>query len=200
MDTESSSSIPVSGELTSHLGWFIGLGFALIILGILAVLVPLVATFAVTLLIGILFLVGGIMMIVRAIWHREHTFVTDIIIGVIYGIAGLLLLAHPLRGALTLALLLTAFFFVAGIFKIIHAIRMRRASGWGWLLFSGILSLLLGVLLFLGMPLTAFWAPGLIVGIDLMFTGWSLLMVSWAVRSHMTKGETFCIWGRCYAT
>jgi len=200
MDTEASAPIKVPDKLREHLGWFIGLGLGLLILGILAVMVPLVATLTVALLIGILFLIGGIMMIVHAvIWRKKHTFVTDIIIGVIYGVVGLLLLAYPLRGAFTLTLLLTAFFFASGLFKIIHAFRVRPASNWGWVLFSGILSLVLGVLLFAGLPLTAFWAPGLMVGIELIFTGWSLLMVSWAARNHIARGEVFCIWGECYA-
>jgi uncharacterized membrane protein HdeD (DUF308 family) len=66
-------------------------------------------------------------------------------------------------------------------------------------LFSGILSVLLGIMMFAVLPLTAFWAPGLIVGIDLIFTGWSLVMVSWAVRRHVAKGEQFCFWGKCHA-
>ena len=201
MDAESNEIIRDTSELKDHLSWFIGLGIGLVILGIFAVMVPLIATFAVVSLIGILFIIGGIMMIVHAFkWRKKHSFITDTILAVIYIAAGLLFLAYPVRGVVTLTLLLTAFFFVAGIFKIIHAFRMRRASRWGWMLFSGIVSAFLGILLLAGLPLTAFWAPGLIVGIDLIFTGYSLLMVSWAVRSHITKGEVFCIWGECYAT
>jgi len=200
MNTESNVAVHDAGELKNHLGWFIGLGCGLVILGTLAFIVPFAATLAVETLLGILFLIGGIMMIVHAFGLRKkHTFITDLLIGLAYGALGLWLLAFPLRGVFTLTLLLTAFFFASGIFKIIHAFRMRRASNWGWVLFSGILSLGLGILLFAGLPLTAVWAPGLIVAIDLIFTGWSLLMVSWAVRNHMTKGEEFCIWGDCYA-
>jgi len=201
MNDESNEVIHDISELKDHLAWFIGLGLGLVILGIFAVMVPLIATFAVISLIGILFTIGGVMMIVHAFkWRTKHSFVTDTIIGVIYIVAGLLFLAYPVNGVYTLSLLLTAFFFASGILKIIHAIRMRQASRWGWMLFSGILSILLGILLLAGLPLTGFWLPGLIVGIDLIFTGCSLLMVSWAVRNHITRGEVFCVWGECYAT
>ena len=201
MNGESNETTRDISELKDHVAWFIGLGIGLVILGIFAVTVPLIATFAVVSLIGILLLIGGIMMLIHAFkWRKKHSFVTDIIIGVIYVAAGVMFLAYPVRGVFTLMLLLTAFFFASGIFKIIHALRMRQASRWGWVLFSGILSLLLGILLLAGMPLTAFWAPGLIMGIDLIFTGSSLVMVSLAVRNHITKGEVFCIWGECYAT
>jgi len=185
MNTESNEVMHDTSELKDHLAWFIGLGIGLVVLGIFAVTVPLIATFAVESLIGILFIIGGIMMIVHAFkWRKKHSFITDTIIGVIYVAAGLLFLAYP----------------VHGVFKIIHALRMRQESRWGWVLFSGILSLVLGILLLAGLPLTAFWAPGLIVGIDLIFTGSSLLMVSLAVRKHIFRGEVFCIWGECYAT
>jgi uncharacterized membrane protein HdeD (DUF308 family) len=201
MNTESNEVMHDTSELKDHLAWFIGLGIGLVVLGIFAVTVPLIATFAVESLIGILFIIGGIMMIVHAFkWRKKHSFITDTIIGVIYVAAGLLFLAYPVHGVFTLTLLLTAFFFASGIFKIIHALRMRQESRWGWVLFSGILSLVLGILLLAGLPLTAFWAPGLIVGIDLIFTGSSLLMVSLAVRKHIFRGEVFCIWGECYAT
>jgi uncharacterized membrane protein HdeD (DUF308 family) len=200
MNNEANVPIQNIDELRNHLGWFIGLGLGLLILGTLAVIVPLVATFAVELLIGILFVIGGIMMIAHGIaWRKSDAFITDIIMGIIYGGVGLLLLAYPLQGVLTLGLLLTAFFFASGIVKIVHAFRMRPASNWGWVLFSGILSLLLGIMMFAVLPLTSLWAPGLIVGIDLIFTGWSVLMISWAVRNHITRGEQFCIWGECYA-
>jgi len=200
MNGEPNEVLRDASELKDHLTWFIGLGFALVILGIIAVMVPLIATFAVEWLIGILFIIGGIMMIVHAFkWRKKQSFVTDTIIGVIYVAAGVLFVVYPVHGVYTLTLLLTAFFFVSGLFKIIHAFRMRQASKWGWVLLSGILTLLLGILLLAGRPLTAFWAPGLIVGIDLIFTGCSLLMVSRAVRSHIARGEVFCIWGECYA-
>jgi uncharacterized membrane protein HdeD (DUF308 family) len=200
MKDESSVTLKNIDELKNHLGWWMGLGIILLVLGTLAVLVPLVATFAVETLIGILFLIGGIMLIVNGItWRKKHTFVTEILMGVIYGAVGLLLLVYPLQGVLTLGLLLTAFFFASGIVKIVHAFRVRPASNWGWVLFSGILSVLLGIMMFAVLPLTAFWAPGLIVGIDLIFTGWSLMMVSWAVRRRVAKGEEFCFWGQCHA-
>ncbi|MFZ2447269.1 MAG: HdeD family acid-resistance protein [Syntrophobacteraceae bacterium] len=188
-------------ELRHNLGWFIGMGIGLMVLGLFAVALPLVATFAVEVVVGILFIIGGIMLISHAFrWRGANRFATELLIGLLYAAFGLLLLAYPLRGAITLTLVLTVFFLTGGMFKIIQAFRIRPAARWGWTLCSGILSLILGVLLGAGLPGTAFWAVGLMVGIDLLFTGWSMLMISWAIRSSIGRGEIFCIWGTCFST
>ncbi len=202
MATESDVQYRNVNELRDNVGWYIGMGGGLMVLGILAILAPFVATFAIEFVIGILFVIGGIMLFYNAIrWRRSSSGrVTSIMISLVYLAVGALLLAYPLRGVITLTFLLALFFLATGIFKVVQSFEMRPANWWGWALASGILSLVLGVLLFLGMPWTALWAVGLIVGIDLLFTGWSMIMVSLAIRGSVERGEVICIWGTCYST
>lgn len=200
MNTEPVAPVRDISELQNNIGWFIGLGFGLMILGFLALLLPLVATFAIEAVIGILFAIGGIMLLIHAVrWRKSINFANELLIGIVHLIAGMLLLIYPVAGVLTLTLLLTVFFIASGIFKIILGFSMKPASRWGWIIFSGLITLMLGVLLWAGLPVTAFWAPGFIVGIDLFFTGLSILMISWAIRGKVVKGEVYCIWGQCYS-
>ncbi len=188
-------------ELRNNFGWYIGMGVGLMILGILAIFVPLVATFAIEFIIGVLFIIGGIMLLYNAVrWRKSGGRVSSILISLVYLAVGVLLLAYPLTGVITLTFLLAFFFVATGIFKVVQAFEMRSASGWGWTLASGVLSLILGVILFAGMPWTALWAIGLIVGIDLLFSGFSMIMVSIAIRGSVERGEVICIWGTCYST
>jgi uncharacterized membrane protein HdeD (DUF308 family) len=200
MDSASNVDHRTLNELERNTGWFLALGIGLVILGTFAIFVPLVATFAIENLVGLLFVIGGIMHIVHAFrWRMSQRFFMDLAISVLYLVFGILLLAYPLTGVLTLTLFLAVFFLVEGVFKLFLAFRMRPASRWGWMVFSGVISLILGFFILAGLPLTAFWAVGLIVGIDLIFGGWSVIMLSMAVRSAVRNGERFCIGGECYS-
>ena len=90
----------------------------------------------------------------------------------------------PWAGALALTIVLAVFLIVEGIFKIMMAMRVRDHSGWGWLLASGVLSVILGVLIWAEWPASGLWVIGLLVGIQLLFTGWSLVMLALAARAH----------------
>jgi uncharacterized membrane protein HdeD (DUF308 family) len=187
-------------KLRQNMGWFLALGIGLIILGILSIGMPLLATLAVTKMVGFLFLIGGAIYIVHAIRSvRGARLVLEILLSIVYVAAGLVLLTNPLKGAFTLTLFLIGFFIAEGVLKIFHAVRYRGVSNWGWMLFSGILSLVLAVLLLVGLPLTAFWALGVIVGIDFLFSGISIVMISLSMREAAREGKTFCIGNVCFA-
>ena len=109
-------------------------------------------------------------------------FLLELLSAVLYLGVGILLLVNPLEGALALTIVLAAFLVVEGIFKIIMAMRVRDHDGWGWLLASGILSVTLGVLIWAQWPASGLWVIGLLVGIQLLFTGWSLVMLALAAR------------------
>ncbi len=95
---------------------------------------------------------------------------------------------------------LALFYLAVGVVKIINAFRIRPSSKWGWVFISGLVSVLLSVIIWGGMPLTALWAVGLIIGIDLVFSGLALLMLMLAVRSAFDRRQTFCIGGECYSS
>ena len=159
-------------------GWFIGLGIALLVLGVLAIILPPLASLATTVVIGWLLVVGGLVQGYHAIrnprWAGRGW---AIVAAVVYLIAGALVVAFPLTGTAVLTLILAAFFVASGILKIIRAVQHRRMPAWGWVLFDGILSLVLGALIWIGWPSTAVWALGLLVGIDLVFGGSSMLAI-----------------------
>jgi uncharacterized membrane protein HdeD (DUF308 family) len=172
-------------------GWFMSLGVMLMALGAVAIAVPAMATLAVELLIGWILILGAIMHVVDAFWiHHWRESIFQILLGALYLIIGVMLLTYPLRGAITLTLLLAIFFVVGGLFKIILAIQMRTIVNWGWLLLSGILGLILGALIWSNLPSSAGWAIGLLLGIDLVFTGWSIMIIALAAHRALESART----------
>ena len=163
-------------------------GLVLIILGVLAVVVPPLASLAVAIVVGWLFLVGGSFGLVITLMGRHAPgFWWSLVSAVLAIVVGGLLIWWPVGGVLSLTLLLTAFFVVDGIASIMLAIEHQRhgSNSWGWLLASGIVDLVLAGFIFLGFPGTAAWAIGLIVGIDLIFGGSSLVVV--ALKARKTR-------------
>lgn len=164
-------------------GWFTTLSIVLIVLGFAAILLPHVASVTVEMLAGWVFLIGGIANLIHAIKSKGHSsFWMIFIVSIIYLFAGVLLLRYPLQGVMTLTMLLAICFVVGGIFRIILAFNAKPMGAWGWILMNGIVSLVLGLIIWAGLPGSAAWAIGLIVGIDMLFAGWAMLMMSSAVK------------------
>jgi uncharacterized membrane protein HdeD (DUF308 family) len=165
-------------SVRDHWVLFVVEGVVLIVLGMIAIAIPPLATLAVTILLGWLFLISGIVGLITSIIARHAPGFWWSILSAIVGIlAGLVLLAWPVSGSVSLTLVLIAFFLIEGVATIMYAIEHRRAlSGrWGWLVASGILDLILAGIVFAGLPGTALWAPGLLVGINMVFGGWALV-------------------------
>lgn len=185
-------------NLQRHRGWFTFLGMVMIGLGILAIALPFAATFAIERLVGWLFLAGGVVTMVYAfralIWGR---FTFNFLSGIIYFAFGLVLLAYPLTGVLTLTLLLAVFFLVHGLVRIFQAAGLKPTANWGWVLFSGVVSLFLGFLIWAGMPSTAIWAIGVLVGIDLIVSGTAAIMLSYGASLPEEGNVRECVGDRC---
>ncbi|MCX6339078.1 MAG: DUF308 domain-containing protein [Candidatus Aureabacteria bacterium] len=165
-------------------GWLVFLGVILVIAGIAAIGMPLVASLAVELLIGWILIVSGIMQSIYSFSSRRWgKFFMRLLAGLLYFLAGIMLVAHPLRGVLTLTLLLGILFVLEGICKIIGSFQIRHVQNWGWLFFSGILALLIGILIWKGWPSSSAWAIGLLVGINILFRGWALIALALAIPS-----------------
>lgn len=153
-------------------------GIVFLILGVLAIALPVAFTFGIEQFLGWLFLIGGIVQAWRTFKTRDSSGVWASILAALLLIAvGIVLLAKPLAGVVTLTALLAIFFTIEGIFKIFMAASLRQYSNWGWLLFSGIIALILGGIIWSGFPGTALWVPGLLVGIDMLFFGYSLIIL-----------------------
>lgn len=171
---------------TIHTHWklFLAQGIVMMVLGFLAVAVPNIATLAVEIFVGWLFFVGGIFRAI-SVWHSRQApgFLWSVLAAVLSVVLGLILIFRPLAGVLTLTMVLVAFFIIEGIASIIAAIEHRQhLRSWGWVLFSGIIDLLLAYLIWHGWPSSASWAIGLLVGINMLFLGLSLVMTALSAR------------------
>ena len=145
-------------ELHRSLGWYIALAIAMMVLGFFAILAPFVATFAVEQLAGIAFAAGGIILAIHAFkWRISERFFFSFILGLLYFAFGIYLLAYPFSGAVTLTMALAVFFLAVGVFKAVNAFRIRPSSNWGWVYFSGLVSIFLSIVIWAGMPLKALW-------------------------------------------
>jgi len=168
----------VAGALHEHWVLYLVEGIVLLILGAIAVIIPPLATLAVTILFGWLFLISGVAGLVTSIWMRQAPgFWWSLVSAALGIVVGGLLLASPLSGAFSLTLVLISFFVIEGVISIMFALdHKRELSGrWGWMLMSGIVDLVLSVLIFAGLPSTAAWAIGLLVGINMVFGGSALI-------------------------
>lgn len=151
-----------------------------VILGCLAISGPQFFTLAFELLVGALFIASGIIQCIRLIQNRETTsFWTHLFVALFNIALGALLLFFPLAGIISLTYLLIAYFFVDGISKLYYAFELRNFPKWGWIFISGLLSLALGILILTGLPGTAFWTLGLLIGINMLFFGLALFCLAY---------------------
>lgn len=157
-------------------GWFVAAGVALVVLGLVAIVMPFVFTLAVDYFVGTLLVIGAVVHGVHAFEQRQWSgTLLRLLVAALYLVAGVIILARPVTGALALTLTLSAFLVAAGASRVVLAYKLHPHPGWAWTLVSGVLSVLLGAMLFLGWPGTAVWALGLLVGVDLLVAGWSFL-------------------------
>ena len=157
----------------------------LLLLGAGAIVLPPLATLAVTIMLGWLFLVSGVVGLFTTFWMRAAPgFWWSLISAVLGIVVGVMLLAAPLRALVPLTIMLVAFFIIEGIASIMYALdHKRELSGrWGWMLVSGVVDLVLAAVIFAGLPGTAAWAIGLLVGINMIFGGAALIAMALHAR------------------
>lgn len=165
-------------------GWFIVLGIVFIILGIAAIGLPFIFTLAITLILGWVLLISGVAWIVHAFQSRHaRRLWVNLIVGIIYAIAGITLLVQPLQGAITITLVLGILLVVQGILEIIATFQGRlEGSPKGLMLADGIVTLILGILIWNQWPFNVAWVLGLLFGINLLFSGVRMLATASTVR------------------
>jgi len=176
----------VGRSLHEHWVLYLIEGVVLVVLGATAIVLPPIATLAVTILIGWVLLVSGIVGLITTFWMRHAPgFWWSLLSAVLALVVGGLLLASPLRGAVSLTIVLVAFFIIEGIASIMFALDHKRefSGRWGWMLASGVVDLILAALIFAGLPSSAAWAIGLLVGINLVFGGAALISMALHARN-----------------
>lgn len=169
-------------RLRSRSGWIVTIGIVLALLGTAAIAAGVATTVVSVLVFAWLLVFAGVAQLFHAFSHRDwQGFLLDLLLGVLYGVTGLLLLQSPVQGAETLTLLMAAFFLVSGLFRIGAAIGASLPNR-GWVVLSGVVNVILGGLILAQWPASGLWVIGLFVGIDLVFGGWSLVMLGLSLR------------------
>jgi uncharacterized membrane protein HdeD (DUF308 family) len=179
-----------TASLRGHWRLFLTEGIALVILGTAAIMLPQVATFAAEILVGWLILISGIVGLINTFRMRSAPGFGWSLLSAILALAtGALLLWWPLTGTVSLTLILSVFFVVEGIATIMFALEHKRdlSGRWGWMLVSGVIDLFLAGVIILGLPGTATWAIGLLVGINMVFGGWALIAMALHARTAAAR-------------
>lgn len=177
-------------QIRHRWGWFLVLGIILIALGMFALIYIPVATLVSALAVGWLLVASGVIEGVYAFHARGWGGVLLNVLGAVLGIlAGFLVVTHPLAGALAWTLLLALYFTVMGFFRTIAAIHLKYRS-WGWAVFDGMVTLVLGLLIWAEWPSSAMWFLGLALGVTLIVRGWTMVVFAFAVRAfpHTASG------------
>lgn len=178
------------GTKRIHEHWmsYLFLGILLVILGTLAIIGANVFTLTTIIFFGVLLTIGGILQIIYSFWGRKwQGFSQALLSGILYTTVGILMLTHPKISAMAFTLLFAAFFVVSGAFKIIFSLT-TPVMQWGWILFSGIVSFVLGIFIWSEWPESGLWLIGLFIGIDLIFVGWYWIMLSLGAK-NLPKGK-----------
>lgn len=159
-------------------------GLLLIVGGVVSLIAPLAVGLSVALLVGVMLVFGGLCQLFLA--FRAGSFgpgLLHFLMGALSLIVGLYMLGQPVVALASLTLFLAAYFIVSGVSELVWAFRVKPESGWGWLLFGGVVSLLLGLMIWRQFPLSGAWAVGILVGIRLLMSGFTLTAIGSAVGS-----------------
>ena len=193
---ESSLRMPTPDEVRAELArtwkWVLVSGILALALGTIAILVPIVASVAVTTLVGWLLIIGGVIGAIESVRMRSESgwrLALRLLLMALYVVAGLWLVIEPWTGTIALTAVLVAYLWVDGVIRLAVAFSERGSPGWSMLAIGGALSLLLGVLIWVDLPSSSGWAIGLLVGINLIVLGWSQLAAAMVGRAE-AKGDS----------
>jgi uncharacterized membrane protein HdeD (DUF308 family) len=188
MNNKAKSLVVLAGyslsDFQKNRGWFLALGILLIVAGTLAIIYDVAATLLSVLFFGWLLIIVGAIEAVQSFWQPKWGGVfLHLMVGILAAVVGFHLVSSPMEGALVLTLVMAIYFIVIGIFRIITAIAMRFPN-WGWVLLSGVITFILGVLIKSQWPISGLRIIGLFIGIDMLFSGWSYVMLALAAKKE----------------
>ncbi len=169
-------------------GWSIGLSVLMIIAGVLAIVIPPAAGIAVLIVVAWLLMLSGAVHLVFA-WHTRTTggMLWELLLGILYIFVGVYVLLHPVAGLAALTLFLAVYLFLEGVLELVLSFRLRPLPGANWLLFDGIITLILAILIWRSWPSSTEWVIGTLVGISMLFSGVARLSLSLAARRVLAK-------------
>jgi uncharacterized membrane protein HdeD (DUF308 family) len=175
---------PVDERASLRSRWwlFVVLGLVSVIVGLLAIGFPHIATSKFVVIFGVLLLIAGVTEVIHAVMVRKFSgFALHLLSAALYLLVGLFMLENPPRAKVVLTLLLAASFLVGGLLRVISS-ALVQAPAWPWVLLNGVVDVILGILIWNRWPESSFWVIGLFVGIDLLFHGWSWIILGVTVR------------------
>lgn len=180
------SNRPTLEDLSRNRNKFLILGVVFMVLGLLAMSFATLTTLISVIFLGILLLISGVMILIDTFqfWRHRGGFYLHLLVGILYALIGIVFLTGPVSASISLTLLLAIFFICIGVFRIINAFSQKLPT-WGWSLFNGIITLLLGIFILMGFPETGLFFIGLFVGIDLFICGWTYIMIAIATKANI---------------
>lgn len=174
---------------SGHWGWFVALGVVQLLLGAVAFFNVIAFTIAGVIFIGALLVVAGVFQAIHAFMDREWgAFALHFLVGLLYVVGGFLLMAEPIQGSVILTIMVTAALLVGGVLRIVMAVQHRNMPGWGLLLVSGIISFVVGIMLYLTLPWSGLWVVGTLIAVELIVHGVSWLQFGLALRKPFATG------------
>lgn len=169
-------------QIQKNWGWFLTLGILLVFLGMAVISSSYYATVFSVIVLGFLLLAAGIIQIVEAFMaHKWSGLFFSLLIGILYLVTGFLLVTKPTVAAVALTFWIAAFCFIAGLFRMLSS-AILRFKHWGWVFFNGLVTFLLGLMIYSDWPVSGLWVIGLFLGIDILLTGWTWIMLSLTCR------------------
>jgi uncharacterized membrane protein HdeD (DUF308 family) len=173
----------LSESVRANWGWMLALGILFIVGGIFAFLTPFLAGLVVATIVGVIIVLAGIAQVIQA-WRMKSWggFIWQLVVGVVLVVGGLSIYLNPVAGVLTLTLLAAIMFVLKGAFQIALGFRLRPHDGWGWIVASGVIAVIVGLLIYIQWPMSSGYALGTLAGISLAFTGWSYVAIALAAR------------------
>ena len=178
----------VFGELKKNWAWMLSLGIVMVILGVIGLGMTVLFNEIVVMYFGFLLLFGSGVQLMQAfraeawkgrVWH--------VLIALVYIVGGIIAITEPVIAGMTLALLIAWTLIVIGVLRLVMALQMRGAAGWLWTLLGGVLSVVLGVMIINEWPQSGLWVIGLFVAIEILFAGWSQIMIALAAKNYTAK-------------
>ena len=172
-------------EIKKNSGLTIAMGIIVLLMGMFAMGSPFIAGVSLAVAVGFMLIIGGVSQLVFALKARTGSF--SIILGVLTVIAGGYMVTNPGVALATMTMVLAIYLVISGIFEVMMAFQIKPVKGWGWALFSGVISALLGAMIWSQFPVSGVWTVGTLIGIKLFFSGWTLLMFGFTARAAVKE-------------
>ena len=170
-------------DFKKHWWWFLILGMLLVICGIVAIAYPFISSVSVVIVIAMMLIIGGIAMVISAFWTGKWSaFLVQVLVGILYIAVGMMMTDAPLESQAVLTMFVAALLIVVGSFRIVAAFSLRFPQ-WGWAAVNGVITVILGLVIYRHFPESSIWVLGILVGVEMILNGFSWVMLALDLRN-----------------